>query len=325
MDTRYTVLILTCAEDATADAVVAELDRLGGRYARLDTGDFPTRLHLVATTGPDGWSTRLTDEVADVDLSTVRSVYYRRPTRFRLPDGMSQADQVFAATEARHAIGGVLASLDVLWVNDPVRQAAAEYKPVQLATATRVGLRVPATLLTNHHPAVSEFAAAAGGQVVCKQLSGLTFTEDGDDQPRMIYTTRVEPADIDPAQIATTAHLFQEWVAKEYEVRVTMVGREPYAVSIRSASSAGHIDWRADYDALSYERITIPPDVHAGISRFMDALGLMFGAFDFVVTPAGEWVMLECNPAGQWLWLEHETGAPIATALAEMLLKGSDT
>jgi hypothetical protein len=51
-------------------------------------------------------------------------------------------------------------------------------------------------------------------------------------------------------------------------------------------------------------------------------LGLNYGAFDFVVTPNDEWVM-ECNPAGQWLWLEHETGVPIAAALADLLTEGA--
>jgi glutathione synthase/RimK-type ligase-like ATP-grasp enzyme len=55
----------------------------------------------------------------------------------------------------------------------------------------------------------------------------------------------------------------------------------------------------------------------------MDGLGLNYGAFDFVVTPDGDWVMLECNPAGQWLWLERETGIPIAAALAEFLTEGT--
>ena len=53
-------------------------------------------------------------------------------------------------------------------------------------------------------------------------------------------------------------------------------------------------------------------------------MGLNYGAFDFVITPDGDWVMLECNPAGQWLWLEHETGAPIAAALADLLTEGPD-
>ncbi len=54
-------------------------------------------------------------------------MYYRRPTRFTFPEGMSDADAVFATAEAQLGLGGVLATLDVLWVNNPARIAFAEY------------------------------------------------------------------------------------------------------------------------------------------------------------------------------------------------------
>jgi hypothetical protein len=56
--------------------------------------------------------------------------------------------------------------------------------------------------------------------------------------------------------------------------------------------------------------------------QFLQCLGLNFGAFDFVVTPDNQWVMLECNPAGQWLWLQEETGAEIAEGIADLLVSG---
>jgi hypothetical protein len=40
------------------------------------------------------------------------------------------------------------------------------------------------------------------------------------------------------------------------------------------------------------------------------------------VTPEGEWVFLEVNPNGQWAWLQDETGLPIASAIADALVKG---
>lgn len=320
-DSSGTVLVLTCAEDPTADAVIAELARRDARVVRMDTGDFPTALRLSATMAHTGWTGRLATDDVSVDLADLCSVYFRRPTRFRLPVGMSEADEVFAAVEARHGLGGLLASLDVLWVNQPVRQAAAEYKPLQLATAAACGMRTPATLLTNQHREVVDFADEIGAPVVCKQLSSLVLSEDG--ETRVVYTTIVDPAAVDPAAFAATAHLIQEFVPKAYEARVTVVGRTPIAVAVRSGSAAGRIDWRADYDALSYQRVDVPDDVARRIGSFLDALGLNYGAFDFVITPDDEWVMLECNPAGQWLWLEHETGAPIASALAELLAEGS--
>jgi hypothetical protein len=57
--------------------------------------------------------------------------------------------------------------------------------------------------------------------------------------------------------------------------------------------------------------------------RFLEAFGLSFGAFDFVVTPDGEWVMFECNPFGQYGWLEEALDLPITAALADLLTNGA--
>ena len=46
---------------------------------------------------------------------------------------------------------------------------------------------------------------------------------------------------------------------------------------------------------------------------------LNFGCFDFIVTPAREYVFVECNPNGQWLWIETATGMKISDALADAL------
>ena len=161
------------------------------------------------------------------------------------------------------------------------------------------------------------------GPVVCKTLSSLVLSEGA--APHITYTTRVQPADIDPRQLATTAHLLQEWIAKAFDVRVTMVGARALGVAIHAGSDRGRTDWRSDYAHLRYEQIEVPAGIAARMGGYLDILGLAFGAFDFVVTSDGEWIMLECNPAGQWLWLQEETGVPIAAALADLLCEGTDS
>ncbi len=217
----------------------------------------------------------------------------------------------------------VLAALDgVLWVNNPARVADAEFKPVQLRTASDCGLQVPRTLVTNDHSAAREFAAAVGGQIVCKTLSSLVLSEGG--QPRITYTTPIDPAMVEPLSLAATAHLLQEWVPKRYDARVTMVGHRPFTVAIHANNDAARIDWRADYNALTYAPLNPPEHIITGMIRYLHTFGIIFGAFDFTVTPRGEWVFLEINPNGQWLWLQEQAGLPIAAALAELLARGSD-
>lgn len=57
---------------------------------------------------------------------------------------------------------------------------------------------------------------------------------------------------------------------------------------------------------------------------YLDSFGLLFGAFDFSVTPNGEWWFLECNPNGAWAWIEDRVQLPIANALADLLAREDD-
>jgi hypothetical protein len=95
-----TVLVLSGSDDPTADAVIAELRRRAARVVRMDIGDFPVRLRLAAATSCDGWAGRLWAEDAAVELAEVGSVYYRRPTRFALPEGLSDGDASPRSTSA---------------------------------------------------------------------------------------------------------------------------------------------------------------------------------------------------------------------------------
>jgi len=211
-------------------------------------------------------------------------------------------------------------ALDTLWINHPARIAIAEYKPIQLRIATRCGLSIPRTLITNDKASVVEFADTVGGPVVCKMLSSLVLSEQG--VPHMTYTTPIDAREIDSSALKTTAHLIQEWVPKKCDARVAMVNRQAFAVAIEASSGRSYVDWRSDYDCLDYRRIDPPRRVVAAAARFLRRFDLAFGAFDFVITPDNEWVMLECNPAGQWLWLQDEAGVEIAAGIADLLISG---
>jgi hypothetical protein len=55
----------------------------------------------------------------------------------------------------------------------------------------------------------------------------------------------------------------------------------------------------------------------------MRRLGIVFGCFDIVVTPAGEHVFLEVNEMGQFLFVEHYAGIPLLDAFSSFLIDGS--
>jgi ATP-grasp ribosomal peptide maturase len=252
-----------------------------------------------------------------VDLSRVGGVYYRAPGAFRFPEGMSGPEARFAAAQARAGLGGVLSALKCRWVNHPTAMARAEFKPVQLAAARASGLRIPATLVTNRPVDVRDFVRAHA-DVVCKPVASPVLIEDG--RLKSVYTRRLSPDDLrDLRGVDTTAHLFQAWVPKDHEVRLTVVGRRMFAAAIHAGSGAAHEDWRSDYGALTYKTVVVPAEVRTGMLRLMTRLRLTYGAADFVVAPSGRWWFLEVNPCGQWDWIQGETGLPIAEAIADEL------
>lgn len=318
---RDTVLVIS-GEDATAKAVMAELEHHAVEAVLLDIGDFPSRQSLAAATTDSGaWSGRLRGGGTEVDLSRVRSVFYRRPTKFSIPEGISVSDAVLAEYEARLGLGGVLASLDCLWLCHPHAVARAEYKPLQLKALREAGLAVPRTLITNDHAAAVEWVRTIGGPIVCKQLSPIALEQDG--QVRITYTTPVDLAEVDPAALAATAHCLQEQVTEKlFEARVTMVGHHAYGVAIHADSEAALLDWRQDYASIRYEPFHPPGDVLAGMRAYLDAMDLRYGCFDLVATPGGM-LAYECNPAGQYLWLERAIGLPISAGIAALLATGT--
>lgn len=163
------ILILTGRDDLTADAVVEELVNRGEEVVRFDTADFPTASRLAVSLTGDGWAGLLAGSRL-ARLESVKSVWWRRPNEFRTPDDWPGPARALAVSEARSGLLGVLGSLDVRWINHPADDAAANYKPRQLAVAARVGLDVPRSVITSDPDHAREFIGS--DQVVYKGLGG---------------------------------------------------------------------------------------------------------------------------------------------------------
>ncbi|MGA8113480.1 MAG: ATP-grasp ribosomal peptide maturase [Actinocatenispora sp.] len=308
-----TVLILTGRLDPTADLVVAELNRRDVPVFRCDPADFPQRLDVSAEF--DGrWTGTLRSPHRELSLDDIRSAYYRRPGAIAAGADLATPDRDWATAEARGGFGGLLAAVP-RWLNHPTHMDHAEHKPVQLAAAAAAGLATPRTLITNDPQAAHNFVATVPRAV----YKAFCSTVRHDNNRRFIYTTVVGAADLDDDAIRVTAHQFQEWVPKKYEIRLTVVDDQFFAARLTGRSSDAHIDWRSDYDNIEYAVADVPPPVRAAVTHLLADLGLRFAAMDFAVRPDGTWVFLDLNPNGQWGWIEHETGLPICAAIASAL------
>ncbi|MBT2468511.1 ATP-grasp ribosomal peptide maturase [Streptomyces sp. ISL-66] len=310
------VLVATEADDVTADMVITELNRRSVPVVRFNPADIGDSLTVSARYGirPAHAAGRMLTPSRAARLDDVRSVYWRRPTWPTFPH-LSPDDARFAAAQTRYGLGGVLHALtDPLWVNHPLRNAEADYKPHQLAHAERLDLAVPATLITNDPGEAREFVAAHPA-VIHKTLRATSYQRDG--IPVVSWAEQVTADEIDD-RVRVAPHLFQLRVDKACDVRVLIVGRRVFAVRIESDL----LDWRRDYSALAYSVITLPTPLESALLAFLDAFGLASGSFDLAVDRAGTYWLLELNPNGQWGWLEERTGLPMSAAFADLLTQG---
>ncbi len=320
MGLRDTVLMVTNRHDEHASHVVRTLNERQVPVFRLNTEDFSQEILLVWH--DDTWELRYHGRM--LLPSDVRSCWYRRPSDAEVhPEVMDIGAQQFVRDECNYVLQAMYRCLDgIIWVSHPDALQASKYKAQQLHFARQLGFNVPKTLFTNDPAAFLAFHRAHGGRVIVK-IAGRGPTTLPVDQA--IYTTLLEGRDVEA--IAETVryapHLFQQYVEKAYEVRVTVIGDHVFAVRIDSqANEQTRVDWRHyDFARTPHTPIDLPADMDTKCRTMVARYGLSFGAMDFVVTPSGDWVFLEINPNGQWLWLEELTGLPMTAALVDVLTK----
>lgn len=87
----------------------------------------------------------------------------------------------------------------------------------------------------------------------------------------------------------------------------TCFGSNISAVKIDSQiHSSGLTDWRKiPGHQLPLTEIELPNSIKDKIIQFMKKIGVVFGCFDFIVTPDNEIIFLEINEQGQFLWVEE--------------------
>ncbi len=245
--------------------------------SRFDVADFPRHVTINAELQDEvGWRGWVETEDGRIPLDQVKSIYYRRPTSFIFPDDVLGDDLTFAAAEARRGFGGLLFSLPTQWVNHPASVADCEFKPTQLHAAASCGLTTPRTLLTSDPEQARIFCQTVEQGIVYKPLSAANIVTG--DEVHQIFTSRISAADFDDVDLSLTMNLFQEWIPKRYDARVTVIGQRFFGVAIHAASSDAYTDWRADYDSLSYEPISLPAHVRIGITAYMKRFELLYGA-----------------------------------------------
>lgn len=257
----------------------------------------------------------------------IGAVWYRKVAAFRPSDNIDDKAKQLHINSEIQALHDTLWAVypDELWLNSPQRMRNADRKLGQLLLAHELGFSIPHTIIGNSWDDIDAELLAGNKQLVVKTIRGIISDRD---IMKAMYTTVLDAERLQSLKDWTTPFpgIYQPFIGKLREWRVTAVGDTLFPAAIYTEEEARD-DWRKHQlsSSVHFKNEDLPADIAERCFRFLGRLGLKFGAFDFIETPEGEMIFLECNPNGQYGWLEDELGLPISSAIAAELIKIANT
>jgi glutathione synthase/RimK-type ligase-like ATP-grasp enzyme len=297
-------------DDGPVVAVREQCDRLGrakefflldqSRYAEV-RGDLQIQEGCL-----NGWLENINQRIGFDDLT---GIYIRPYPPPRQADGrQAPADFIFAVDRLVLSLAEIVRPWTAV-VNKPSAMASNDSKPTQSILIAACGFRTPETIVTNERQ-VAETFLDKHGIVVYKSISGI----------RSIVSTLTNGQRDRLERVATCPTQFQEFIPGE-DYRVHVVAGQVFAtrvvtdaVDYRYASRMGQ--------KREMEAAELPEEVADRCVHMTDQLDLLVSGIDLRLTPEGEWYCFEVNTSPAFSWFEDQTGQPIASAVANVLLEG---
>ena len=296
------ILIITCSYDKTVDYIMTKFNHKAD-FFRFNVDLFS---EYNVTISAVNWE--ITHGNDTISKETTTSIYYRKPA---FPD-TSEFDIEYRRminSDILAIIDGLTNSFDGVVLTKPYLLRRAENKVYQLVYAQQHSILMPESFVGNNN----HWEHISTPRIIKPLSVGKIATSSGIS---IIQTNLMHDEDCYDS-IELTPVYIQNYVQKSYEVRITVIDDNYFAVKIISDNS---VDWRNGNNR--YELIEVPEEVKECIQMMMMNFQLRFGAIDYIVGDDGKWYFLEINPNGQWQWLECILNLSISDCIMQVLLGG---
>lgn len=312
------VLLLSHSNDFfTIDRVEMALKELGLQPFRIDSDLFPENIQLKVSMQGNVIDAQLVTPKGSISLNSVQAVWMRRLWAPTIDESIEEPFRSMCVKESQTVLRDVLDLLhDAFWFDDLDAIRIASNKTHQLRLASKYGINIPPTLLTND-PAEAISFYHKQDSIITKMN---TQTAYGMGRSVLaMHTYRVEEEhleDLDSLQHCPM--IFQQEIKKKREYRVVYVSGKFFVGTIDTTqTSEGKTDWRKTTQGnAKWEHGSLPQGLKDKLTKFMNELNLQFGAIDLIEAPSNEFYFLEVNPIGEWGMLEKDLDLPISKAIA---------
>jgi glutathione synthase/RimK-type ligase-like ATP-grasp enzyme len=298
------ILVLGNSTDAHAAHVLQALRVAEATAEYWDTALFPRRSHfswyphtatgIITLSDGSQWS-----------LAEVHSVFWRSLTGVQIPPLPEPGQEQIALQDAMSLLRSLLQVESIHWVNSWQAYQFHKEKPRQLSQVCQLGVKIPATLISNDSVAITEFVQQHP-KVIFKPVYGGVHTQ-------LVTAEHLYPDRLKQV-LSIAPATFQEYIPGT-NLRSYVIGDTVYTAEIRSPE----IDFRQDPTAQLIP-IALPNSIQQQCRAIARVLLLEWTAIDWRLTPAGDYIFLEANPSPMFLHFEQQTGYPITQQLVKLLM-----
>ncbi|MGH7204042.1 MAG: MvdC/MvdD family ATP grasp protein [Candidatus Levyibacteriota bacterium] len=251
----------------------------------------------------------------------IKAAWYRRPNVFG-PEELNNVLLIYLDRQRKACQDSFWYSIPPeRWLNAPEKLESAAYqdKLLQLRLAHKYGFATPQTVVTNSwEEAYNSFDM---NEVIIKLPNGRLYV---DQEAHFLVSTIIDRRKQNKLKHTIPfPGIWQEYISKKREWRITVVGDNVFPVAIYTSNKA-RADWRKhqfDKRTVRFRAEQLSDEVGRKCVDMLHGMGLRFGAFDFIEDKDGTFIFLEVNLNGQYHWLVDELHLPIPEAIAEELLK----
>ena len=165
--------------------------------------------------------------------------------------------------------------------------------------ASKLGLQVPKTLVTNNYNSIQDFLKLCDNQVILKSFNFGGFSMQ-DNTSWACFAKKVSINDLEKykSSVKLAPVFLQEYIEKESELRVTIIGKKIFTAKIESQNNKDSIeDFRAvsSYD-LVHKEFQLPEKIENKLLAFNEFYNLFYGQ---------QWVKYFCRNIRRWyLYIE---------------------
>ena len=298
------VLILGNSQDAHAARVKQELSAKGIAAHYLDTNLFPTRLSISwQPNSGEGYLHLSTGN--KLAFKDIKSIYWRNLNSISIPKLNDATLQRTAYNDSISLLRTLIQALPARWVNSWAAYQFHKDKPLQLRKAVELGVKIPATLISNDPEEIRQFARTQH-KLIFKPVTGGVHTQWVTES--LLEMERLKKV------LSLSPVALQEYIPGT-NIRTYVVGKSVYSAEI--ATSA--LDFRSDTDARLIP-VELPSTVKEQSIAIANAFFLKWTGIDWRRKPTGEYIFLEANPSPMFLHFEQKTGFPITQELVNLLI-----